>query len=70
MEAGSMVGKESSAAERAEVSAAAEAMMASAAAWSLEEGAGAPMVVQLFVRVLRMEVVEGWWPTVGGGCGC
>lgn len=61
-----MAGAESSAASRACVSAAAEAMMASAAAWSLEEGARAPMVVQLFVRVLRMEVVEGWRPTVGG----
>ena len=49
----STTGASSSALFRAEVSAAAEAMMASAAAWSAEDGAGAPMVCQLFFFVLR-----------------
>lgn len=54
-----MAGAESSAASRARVSAAAEAMMASAAAWSVGDGVGPPMAVQLFVRVLRKLVVVG-----------
>ena len=57
-----MEGAESSAALRARVSAAAEAMRASAAAWSVVVGAGWPIVVQLLVvGFLRKEV--GWRPT-------
>ena len=48
-----MAGASSSALVRAEVSAAAEAIMASAAAWSVDEGAGAPMVCQVEFLALR-----------------
>ncbi len=62
-----MVGASSSAARsRAEVSAAAEAMMASAVAWSAEEGAGAPMVCQLFFLVLRNSALPAWTMVVPG----
>lgn len=48
-----MAGASSSAAVRADDSAAAEAIMASAAAWSVEDGVGAPMVCQVEFLALR-----------------
>ena len=53
MAASSSVGASSSARARALDSAAAEVRMASAAAWSLEEGVGAPTVCQADFLALR-----------------
>lgn len=53
-----MAGASSSARARALFSEAAEAIMASAAAWSLEEGVGAPMVCQAEVLALRNSEVR------------
>ena len=53
MAASSRVGTSSSARARALDSAAAEVRMASAAAWSVEEGVGAPMVCQADFLALR-----------------
>lgn len=53
-----MVGESSSALVRTEVSAAAVAMMASAAAWSEEDGVGAPMVCQVDFLALRNSQVR------------
>jgi len=53
-----MAGASSSAKARALFSEAAEAIIASAAAWSLEEGAGAPMVCQAEDLALRNSEVR------------
>ena len=58
-----MAGASSSAAVRADDSAVAEAIMASAAAWSVEEGVGAPMVCQVDFLALRNSEV---WPLTNG----
>ncbi len=58
-----MVGAESVSWVRASASAAAEARMASAAAWSVEVGGGGPMVCQVDFLVRRNSAVEaftGW----------
>jgi hypothetical protein len=54
-----MAGASSSAKARALFSEAAEAIIASATAWSLEEGVGAPMVCQAEDLALRNSEV---WP--------